>query len=78
LFLFSSFFAAGLLSRRNKEIHKRLMWFAMVSLIIPFFARLPIPFTLIGWAILAFSLTGVVCDGFFYGEYSSRTWWAFC
>ena len=65
LFLFSSFLAAGLFFRRNKEIHKRLMVLAMVSLIIPSFARLPIPFTMIGWVILAFSLTGVAYDGIF-------------
>jgi hypothetical protein len=63
LILFSTFLAAGLFLRRNKEIHKRLMLLAMVSLIIPSVARLPIPSTMIGWVILAFSLTGVVYDG---------------
>lgn len=48
LFLFSIFFAAGLFFRRKKEIHKRLMVLAMLSLIIPAIARLPIPFSLIG------------------------------
>jgi hypothetical protein len=65
LFLFTSFFAAALLFRRNKELHKRLMVLAMVSVIIPAFARLPIPFNMIGWVILAFSLSGVVYDGIF-------------
>ena len=43
LFLFSVFFAAGLFFRRKKEIHKRLMVLAMVSLIIPAIARIPMP-----------------------------------
>ena len=62
LFLFSVFFAAGLFFRRKKEIHKRLMVLAMVSLIIPAIARLPMPPFMIGWAILAFSLTSVIYD----------------
>jgi hypothetical protein len=62
LVLFSIFFAAGLFFRRKKEIRKRLMVLAMLSLIIPAIARLPIPFSLIGWAIFAFSLTGVIYD----------------
>jgi hypothetical protein len=62
LFLFSVFFGAGLFFRRKKEIHKRLMVLAMLSLIIPAIARLPIPFSLIGWVIFAFSLTGVIYD----------------
>jgi hypothetical protein len=62
LFLFSVLFGAGLLFRRKKEIHKRLMVLAMLSLIIPAIARMPIPFYLIGWVIFAFSLTGVVYD----------------
>ena len=62
LFLFSVFFGAGLLFRRKKEIHKRLMVLAMLSLIIPAIARMPIPFYLIGWVIFAFSLTGVLYD----------------
>lgn len=62
LFLFSVFFGAGLLFRRKKEIHKRLMVLAMLSLIIPAIGRLPIPFSLIGWVIFAFSLTGVIYD----------------
>jgi len=62
LFLFCIFFVGGLFFRRKKEIHKRLMVLAMVSLIIPAIARLPIPPFLIGWAILAFSLTGLIYD----------------
>jgi len=62
LFLFSIFFVGGLFFRRKKEIHKRLMVLAMVSLIIPALARLPIPSFLIGWVILAFSLTGLIYD----------------
>jgi hypothetical protein len=62
LFLFSIFFGAGIFFRRRKEIHKRLMVLAMLSLIIPAIARLPIPFSLIGWVIFAFSLTGVIYD----------------
>ena len=62
LLLFSVFFAAGLFFRRKKEIHKPLMVLAMVSLIIPAIARLPMPPFMIGWAILAFSLTGVIYD----------------
>ena len=38
------------------------MVLAMVSLIIPALARLPIPSFLIGWVILAFSLTGLIYD----------------
>jgi hypothetical protein len=62
LFLFSIFFGAGLFFRRKKEMHKRLMVLAMLSLIIPAIARLPIPFSLIGWVIFAFSLTSVIYD----------------
>jgi ethanolamine transporter EutH len=62
LFVFCIFFAAGLFFRRKKEIHKRLMVLSMVSLVIPALARLPIPFSLIGWVIFAFSLTGVIYD----------------
>ena len=62
LFLFSVFFGAGLFFRRKKEIHKRLMVLAMLSLIIPAIARLPIAFSLIGLVIFAFSLTGVIYD----------------
>jgi hypothetical protein len=64
LLLFSIFFAAGLLFRRNKEVHKRLMVLAMVSLIVPAIGRLPIPVSLIGGAIFAFSLTGLAYDAF--------------
>jgi len=62
LFLFSVFFGAGLFFRRKKEIHKRLMVLAMLSVIIPAIARLPIPFFLIAWVIFAFSLTSVIYD----------------
>ena len=62
LFLFSAFFAAGLLFRRKKEIHKRLMVLAMLSVIIPAIGRLPIPFFLIGWVIFGFSVTGIIYD----------------
>ena len=62
LLLFCTFFVGGLFFRRRKEIHKRLMVLAMVSLIIPAIARLPMPHFLIGWAILAFSLTGLIYD----------------
>jgi hypothetical protein len=62
LFLFGIFFAAGLFFLRKKEIHKRLMVLAMLSLIIPAIARLPIPPSLIGWMIFAFSMTGIIYD----------------
>src|SRR6185437_13420223 len=65
LVLFCLFFVAGLFFRRKKEIHKRLMLLAMVSLIIPAFARLPIPDATIGWVIFAFSLAGAVYDAIF-------------
>jgi hypothetical protein len=65
LLLFCIFFAAGLLFRQKKEMHKRLMMLAMLSFIIPALGRLPIPFTMIGWLILVFSLTGVIYDGIF-------------
>jgi hypothetical protein len=64
LFLFSIFFAVGLFFRLNKEVHKRLMVFATLSLIVPAIARLPIPVSMIGWAIFAFSLTGLSYDAF--------------
>ena len=62
LLLFSLFFAAGVFFRRKTEVHKRLMVLAMLSMIIPAIARLPIPFSLIGWVIFASSLTGVIYD----------------
>jgi hypothetical protein len=65
LLLFSLFLACGLLFRHKKEMHKRLMVLAMLSLIIPAIARLPIPSGMIGWLILAFSLIGIVYDAIF-------------
>jgi hypothetical protein len=65
LLLFCIFFAGGLFFRAKKEMHKRLMVLAMLSLIIPALARLPIPFSMIGWVIFAFSLIGVVYDVIF-------------
>lgn len=60
--LFCVFFAGTLLLRRNRELHKRLMMLAMVSLIIPAIGRLPIPFGAIGWVIFGFSLLTVIYD----------------
>lgn len=65
LLLFSLFFACGLLFRHKKEMHKRLMMLAMLSLMIPAIARLPIPSGMIGWLILAFSLIGIGYDAIF-------------
>src|SRR5581483_11445449 len=62
LLLFCIFFVGGLFFRRRREIHKRLMVLAMVSLIIPAIGRLPMPPLLIGWAILVFSSTGLIYD----------------
>ncbi len=62
LLLFCGFFAAGWFLRHKKEIHKRCMMLAMVSLIIPAIGRLPIPAGLIAWIICAFSLAGVAYD----------------
>ena len=62
LLLFCGFFATGWILRYKKEIHKRCMMLAMMSLIIPSIARLPIPFGMIAWVICAFSLTGVAYD----------------
>lgn len=62
LLLFSVFFAAGLFFRRKKEIHKRLMVLAMLSLIIPAIGRMFMVDSITGWVIFAFSLTGVVYD----------------
>jgi hypothetical protein len=60
--LFSMFFVGALLLRSNKELHKRLMMLAMISLIIPAIARLPIPFVPIGWRIFGLSLLVFVYD----------------
>lgn len=62
LLLFCLFFAAGLFFRRKREVHKRCMVLAMLSLLIPSIARLPVPVSMIGWLILAFSITGVIYD----------------
>jgi hypothetical protein len=64
LLLFCLFFGLALLLRRRKEIHKRLMVLAMLCLIIPAFGRLPIPSIMIGWAIFAVSLAGLIYDAF--------------
>ena len=55
----------ALLLRNNAELHKRLMILAMVNLIIPAIARLPIRDAAIGWAIFAFSLITVIYDAAF-------------
>jgi hypothetical protein len=65
LTLFCVFFAGALFLRRNKELHKRLMMLAMVILIAPAIARLPIPFAAIGWVIFGFSLLPVMYDVIF-------------
>jgi hypothetical protein len=62
LLLFCGFFGFALLWRRKREIHKRLMMLAMISLIIPAFARFPVPSNMTGWVICAFSLIGVLHD----------------
>lgn len=62
LFLFSVLFAAGLFFRRKKEIHKRLMALAMLSLIIPAIGRMFMGDSRTGWVIFGFSLTGVIYD----------------
>ena len=62
LLLFSVFIGAGLLFRRKKEIHKRLMVLAMLSLIIPAIGRIFMLDSMTGWVIFAFSLTGVIYD----------------
>jgi len=62
LVLFCGFFAFALIFRHKKELHKRLMMLAMVSLIIPALGRFPVPSSMIIWVICAFSLTTVVYD----------------
>lgn len=62
LLLFCGFFAFALIFRGRKEIHKRLMMLAMISLIIPALGRFPVPGGMIKWVICAFSLTGVIYD----------------
>jgi hypothetical protein len=68
LLLFCLFFGLALLLRRRKEIHKRLMVLAMLCLIIPAIGRLPIPPNMIGWAIFAVSLAGLIYDAFSTGR----------
>jgi hypothetical protein len=65
LILFCIFFAGALFLRRNRELHKRLMMLAMVSLIIPAISRLPIPSRAIGWVIFGFPLLTVIYDALF-------------
>jgi hypothetical protein len=65
LLLFCLFFLAGLFFRREREVHKRCMVLAMLSLLIPSIARLPVPFSMIGWLIFAFSMIGVIYDMIF-------------
>jgi hypothetical protein len=65
LSLFCIFFAGALVLRRTKELHKRLMILAMVTLIMPAIARLPIPRGAIGWVIFSFSLLTVIYDALF-------------
>ena len=62
LVLFCGFFAFAVISRAKKEVHKRLMMLAMVSLIIPALGRFPVPGSVIPWVICAFSLIGVIYD----------------
>lgn len=60
--LFSLLFALGVKMRGRPEIHKRLMMLAMLCAIIPAIARLPVPAGMVGWAIFAFSLAGLIYD----------------
>jgi hypothetical protein len=62
LLLFCLFFGLALLLRHRKEQHKRLMILAMLCVIMPAFGRLPIPSSMIGWAIFAASLAGLTYD----------------
>jgi len=62
LVLFCLFFGLALLLRSRPAIHKRLMVSAMLCVIIPAIGRLPIPFGMIGWTILALSLAGLIYD----------------
>jgi hypothetical protein len=61
LSLFCIFFALALLLRRRREIHKRLMLLAMISLCMPAFARLPgSPMSF--WLVLVFLVAGFLYD----------------
>jgi hypothetical protein len=62
LVLFCLFFGLALLLRHRSAIHKRLMVLAMLCVIIPAIARLPIPPGTIGWTIFALSLAGLIYD----------------
>ena len=62
LVLFCLFFGLALLLRHRSAIHKRLMVFAMLCVILPAIGRLPIPPGMIGWTIFAFSLAGLIYD----------------
>jgi len=62
LALFCGFFGFALIFRAKKEVHKRLMMLAMVSLIIPALGRFPVPAGMIIWIISAFSVVGVIYD----------------
>jgi hypothetical protein len=62
LLLSSLFFGLGLLLSRRKEIHKRLMVLAMLAVIIPAFARLPLPPSMIGWVVFAASFAALTYD----------------
>jgi len=62
LVLFCCFFAFALILRAKKEVHKRLMMLAMLSLIIPALGRFPVPGSMIIWIIYAFSLIGIIYD----------------
>jgi hypothetical protein len=63
--LFIGFLAAGLYYRYNKEVHKRLMLLAMLSVIIPAYARLPVSRMTIGWLIMASPLPAIAYDAAF-------------
>jgi hypothetical protein len=65
LTLFCIFFVGALLLRRKKEIHKRLMILAMLTLIIPAISRLPIASGIVGWLIFGYSLLTVIYDAVF-------------
>jgi hypothetical protein len=65
LLLFVGFFVAGLYYRRRKEVHKRLMLLAMLSVIIPAYARLSLSLTTIGWLIMASPVVSIAYDAAF-------------
>jgi hypothetical protein len=64
--LFTGFVAIALAKRRNKEMHKRLMLLAYVSIIVAAMGRIPIapapgPFTILGMSLL-FVAVGALYD----------------